>query len=299
MTRHKRIAGPALLALILIWALPTLAGSPIDETRKVDNDATISVENIAGEVIVKGWNKSEVKITGTLDKKAKKLEITGGGNRLSIKVEYPNRVRNINEGTHLEIMVPSGCDLEIDVVSADVSVDAVTGDVEIEAVSGEVLLRGSPSEVEVECVSGNLDIDVQTNSANLECVSGDIEVRGVRGELECSVVSGSITVDAGKHMKSLECETVSGDIAVRGELPEESNWSLEGHSGEILLELSGDVDAEFSIETFSGKIHDAFGHKAHRTSKYAPGSELEFVEGSGSASVEIEVFSGDVRVKHR
>jgi DUF4097 and DUF4098 domain-containing protein YvlB len=122
-------------------------------------------------------------------------------------------------------------------------------------------------------------------------------VRGVRRELECSVVSGSIEVDAGKDMTSLECETVSGDITVRGELPRQADWSLSAHSGDITVLLSGDVDAEFEIETFSGEINDVFGHQAHRTSKYAPGSELEATVGDGSASVEIEAFSGEVSVR--
>jgi DUF4097 and DUF4098 domain-containing protein YvlB len=294
-----RYTGLALLALALVWVLPAVAGSPIDETRQVDKDATISIENLAGEVIVKGWNRSEVQITGTLDDKAEELKITGGGDRLDIEVKYPDRVKNIDEGTRLEVMIPSGCDLEISVVSADIQVDAVRGDVEIESVSGEVMLRGEPADLEVETVSGNLDIDVVTDTADVACVSGDIEIKGVRKELECAVVSGNITVDAGKQMEALECETVSGDVTVRGTLPRKAEWSLAAHSGDILLELSGEVDAEFSIESFSGEIHDAFGHQAHRTSKYAPGSELEFTEGDGSATVEIEVFSGDVKIKQR
>jgi DUF4097 and DUF4098 domain-containing protein YvlB len=177
--------------------------------------------------------------------------------------------------------------------------DRVRGELDIETVSGDITLRGEPREVEVETVSGNLDLDATTEVAKLACVSGDITVKGVRRELECAVVSGDIRVMAGKEMSSLECETVSGDVTVEGELPEGADWSLAAHSGDIVLDLRGEVNAEFEIESFSGEIHDVFGHSAERTSKYAPGSELSCEVGNGSAKVEIEAFSGDVRVRQR
>ncbi len=283
---------------LLVAALPALAET-IDETHKVAKDGTISIEVLAGDVTVTGWNKSEVKITGTLDPKAESLDVRERGGDLEIEVEYPDDVKNV-KGSTLEIMVPVGCDVEISTVSCEVAVDEVEGEVEVETVSGTITMRGEPAEVEAATVSGNLDIQVQTDIASLACVSGTIDVSGVRRELECGVVSGSITVDAGKAMESLECETVSGDIDVVGQVPSDADWSLSAHSGDVTLTLLGKVNAEFSIETFSGDINDdAYGHKAHRTAQYAPGRELDFTEGDGSASVEIAAFSGDVTIRKR
>jgi DUF4097 and DUF4098 domain-containing protein YvlB len=172
----------------------------------------------------------------------------------------------------------------------------LVGGIELETVSGDITLRDEPASIEAATVSGDLDLDVKTDKAELACVSGDIVVKGVRRELECGVVSGEIEVWAGSDMEDLECETVSGDITVTGEMPDGASWSLAAHSGDITLVLTGRVDARFDIETFSGNINDTFGHEAKRTSKYAPGRELSFVEGEGKARVEIEAFSGDVRV---
>ena len=286
------------LFILALAALPSVARQTVDETRAVDEDATISIETLAGKVVVTGWDRDEVHITGTLDAKAEELEIDGGGSRLSIEVKYPDRVKEV-DGSELEIKVPRDASVELSTVSADVSIEAVRGELDVETVSGEVTLRGEPREIEVETVSGNLDLDVETETAAVACVSGDITVRGVRRELECAVVSGDIEVQAGREMISLECETVSGDITVTGELPEKADWSLAAHSGDIVLEIQGEVNAEFDIESFSGEIHDVFGHSAERTSKYTPGSELSCEVGKGSAKVEIEAFSGDVRVRQK
>jgi DUF4097 and DUF4098 domain-containing protein YvlB len=297
MKRHPIIPALAILALT-IAVLPAAAQRQVDETRQVDDDATIQIQTMAGSVTVTGWDKNEVHITGTLDEQAEELAIEGGGGRLSIEVKYPDRVKEI-DGSELKIMVPRGAEVDVSTIAADVAVDKVRGELDIETVSGEVMLRGEPREVEVETVSGNLDLDVETDVASVACVSGDIKVAGVRRELECAVVSGDIDVLAGKEMSSLECETVSGDVTVTGELPRGADWSLAVHSGDIVLNLQGEVNAEFDIESFSGEIHDVFGHAAERTSKYAPGSELSCTVGDGGAKVEIEAFSGDVKVRKK
>jgi DUF4097 and DUF4098 domain-containing protein YvlB len=286
-----------ILAVSLMLALPALADQSIDETRKADKDAVISIDNLAGSVTVTGWNRQEVKITGTLDDKAEELKISGDSKQLSIEVRYPDRVRNINEGSRLTIQVPAGCQLEIRTVSAEVTTDKTEGALEVKTVSGKVTLRGKPASVRAETVSGLIDVDVQTDRANLANVSGTIKVAGVRGDLSCRSVSGKIQVDAGKDLKTLGCDVVSGDITVTGQLARKAEWDLSAHSGNVNVELAGKVDARFRLKTFSGDIDDVMGHQAERTSKYAPGKELSFTEGGGDALVKVDVFSGRIRVK--
>ncbi len=286
------------VALCLALASPALAGQTIDESRKVNRDAVISIDNLAGSITVTGWNRGEVKIVGTLDDKAEELNITGDATQLAIKVRYPERTRSIKEGSRLEIQVPAGCRLEIASVSATIAVDRTEGALEAKTVSGDVVLRGKPASVRVESVSGEIDLDAQSDRASLASVSGDIKSTGVKRELSCRTVSGGIAVDAGKDLASLSCEVVSGSITVAGQLARKAEWDLSTHSGNVTIDLAGKVDARFRLKTFSGEIHDTFGHQASRTSKYAPGKELSFTEGGGDALVKVDVFSGDIRVRH-
>ena len=57
------------------------------------------------------------------------------------------------------------------------------------------------------------------------------------------------------------------------------------------------TSADFNVETFSGKIVNDFGHTPRRESEYAPGQELQFTLGSGSATVDVESFSGRVELR--
>ena len=309
MSRHVHIGGartprlvciPALILILgLVQNVVAAADRVIDETRKVDKDAIITVETIAGSVTVTGWNRGEVKITGTLGDEAEELRISGDSKQLAIKVQYPDRTGGIKHGSKLEIQVPTGSRLEISSVSADVSVDRTEGALEVKTVSGATSLRGKPASVRVETVSGMIDIDAATDRASVSCISGSITVAGVRRELTCNAVSGSIEIDAGKDLTSLKCEVLSGSIAVAGQLARKAEWDLSTHSGDVTVDLSGKVDARFRLKTFSGTIAEAFGHKAERTSKYAPGKQLIVTEGGGEALVKVDAFSGNIRVRRQ
>jgi DUF4097 and DUF4098 domain-containing protein YvlB len=288
-----------ICALSLVAVLPVLGAQTVDETRRVDRDAAITIKTLAGSVTVTGWNRQEVKVTGTLDDQAEELVITGDSKQLSIEVKYPERVKNLKDGSHLTIQVPSQGSVDVGTVSATIAIDKVEGSLEARSVSGAVTLRGKPSAVRAETVSGKLDLDAATDRARLSCVSGTITVAGVRRDLSCRAVSGNIRIAAGKDLAALQCEVISGDITVAGQLPRKAEWDLSAHSGNVQVDLAGKVDARLRLKTFSGKIHDVFGHQAERTSRYAPGQQLSVTEGSGDALLTVDVFSGEIRVQKK
>ena len=53
------------------------------------------------------------------------------------------------------------------------------------------------------------------------------------------------------------------------------------------------------MSSFSGDIENCFGQKSRDTSKYTPGSELNFTQGKGGARVEIETLSGEISICDR
>jgi len=297
MSGRTRTLRLAIMTIGLLAAVAATAGDKIDETRKVDADAEIHINNLAGTIDVIGWDKNEVRIEGTLDDKAKKLEITGNDSDLSIKVKYPRKTRNIR-GSELTIHIPRGCRLETESVSCDVTVRDVDGPVEIESVSGEITVTGKPRSVEIASVSGVIEVDTETDEVEIESVSGDIFVNNVSRRLSLSCVSGDVEIRS-DSLDDFEFNTVSGKLDLTARPARNGRWEIDCHSGEVTLNLPSDVDAEFEIDTFSGDIDDDFGHKAERTSKYAPGKELSFTQGDGSARITVSVFSGEVRIVKR
>ncbi len=294
-SRNFKIAVLASM-LALILAVPAVAQEEIDVTRDLSSDGRLSIENIAGSVIVSGWDKDEVHITGTLGKGTERLDVDGNRNRLKIEVILPRRARNV-KGSHLHINMPYGAELKVSTVSADIEVKDLRGELSLESVSGEIEVEADPAGFEAESVSGDLELIVGGEVLELATVSGDIVLKTqTPRELEIGTISGDVEV-LSKWVKRIDFESISGDLDFAGEIRERGSFNSQ--SGDLYILFSGDPDAEFEIGTFSGDIRNAFGPEPRKSNKFNLGKTLEFTAGDGRANIDIESFSGDIIIKTR
>jgi DUF4097 and DUF4098 domain-containing protein YvlB len=88
-------------------------------------------------------------------------------------------------------------------------------------------------------------------------------------------------------------ESVSGDVRAVLSLAEGGRVDMQSVSGDVKLRFGQPVNGEFDVETFSGDIENCFGPKPGRKSKYGPGTELRFTQGSGNGRVKVQTLSGD------
>ena len=252
------------LALIVFLTAVSLAPASrsVSRTVSAEPDGEVSIELIAGRIEVIGWDRDEVEVTGTVGDDVKELVVESEKGEVEIELEITrdDRGRSKDIEADLTIHVPRGSSIEIESVSARISVEGTSGPVEVESVSGGIEIRGSVTMADV------------------------------------SSVSGEILVASDEALTEGSFETVSGGIEVRAPF-QDGDFSFESVSGNIALYLPSGTSAEFSVETFSGKIANDFGHTPRSASEYAPGQELEFTLGGGSATVDIESISGRVELR--
>jgi DUF4097 and DUF4098 domain-containing protein YvlB len=261
----------------------------------VDADARISISNVSGSIVVSGWDRQEVHITGTLGRNVEDLRVEGSRGNLEIEVEYPRLSGLRNAGADLEIKVPHGCHLEASTVNADMDVSDLTGRVSLTTVNGNIGIQGRPNRLSVRSVSGDFVLAVDSPRVEISTVSGDLVISGACARLTLESVSGDIDVSAGP-LEELKANTVSGDIEFRGHVAEDADLEFASQSGNVLFQVPEGLGAGFSIETFSGDIDSELGQRPERKSRYAPGKKLEFSVGSGRGSIDIATFSGDVEI---
>src|SRR5262249_42400040 len=230
--------------------------------------------------------KAEVEITGTLGDEYQKLKITGGKDRTTIEVDYPDddddddqadtdqrddRDRDRSHGRHyhhhcdyagsdLVIKVPRKCRIEADRVSAPITVADLSERVE------------------------------------LSSVSGDLEVQGSAREVKLCTVSGDILLRDGKSLENAQANSVSGTLRTQANLRSGGSFKFETVSGDVELKLPSSIGADFKVSTFSGRITNDFGAKVEKASSYLPSEELSFSVGSGGARVSVQSFSGSIRI---
>jgi DUF4097 and DUF4098 domain-containing protein YvlB len=331
--RHP-VQSAAILLAVLCGADAGAAQTPIDRTVATPATGTVEVFNISGEIRVVGWDRSEVRVTGTLGEGTERLDVATSGDRVRIEVVIPRGAREVEEST-LEVRVPSRKNVTARGVSAEVAVSGVTGNVDAQSTSGSVEVTGSPATLRAASTSGDIEVEVTTarleanstsgsvrvggtvrESLTAESVSGDVEVTAPAPEILAKSVSGNVTLSGAS--RRLSVSTVSGDMEVRnarlqygsfesvsgglqlaGQLEPDAAVNAQSHSGDIVLALPASISARFEVSTFSGDIRNSFGARSERRNEHGPGEDLRFTTGNGGALITVKTFSGDVELERR
>jgi DUF4097 and DUF4098 domain-containing protein YvlB len=287
------------------FVAPAFAATPINQTRPLDADGSVSIGNVAGSITVRTWDQPQVKITGSLGDGVEKLIVEGDARSLRIEVKYPednNGMFGWGSGKRtapstLEVTLPRKASVDVEAVSASVDVQGVFGRrLGVESVSGRVdVSRSAPGEGEFQAVSGDLELWLDTANLSVSSVSGDVNAHGaLTGEIELESVSGHIEL-AARKVRRLEVSTVSADAILSLALADGARLDAESVSGDVRISLPASASARLSLESFSGDIDSPVGRVERE--EYGPGSSLDARLGGGSAQVQIETLSGDIEIR--
>lgn len=281
-------------ALMMLASFTAFAGKPVEESWDLDADAMVSIENIAGVIEIKGWDRNEARLTGELGNSVEELEVSASDSSLHINVANRNE-RNV-DNTELRLMVPRGASVDASAVSADIEISDMDNEkLTASSVSGNVGVRASSLRVSVESVSGDVEFGGKTERISAESVSGDIDLSGISGEVSATTVSGDMELQ-GDLFESCKLETVSGDMTVFAAVSRNGKLRAESMSGDVTIILPASQSGIFKAQSFSGRISTDFGSVDH--AKHGPGSHLKYVAGNGDAEVRVESFSGNIKLKH-
>ena len=286
----------------VVCALPLAAfagGNPID--RKVAADATgeVVISNVSGTVDVRGWDRNEVQVTGTVGRGVDRVDVDSSSGRTVVKVVLPHGSSH-DGSADIEVSVPRGSSVEVSAVSADVTSHGVLGTQRIKSVSGEVTADISGNESEVSSVSGDVTVrgDGKAISLRVKSVSGSLDLTNTAGKVDVVTVSGDARVHMG-DTSEVRGRTTSGNLEVSGKLTRDGRVDVEGVSGDITLRLSAPGGLSMDIESFSGDIEGCLANNVERVSKYGPGTRLNVRTVEAGARVRAKTLSGDIDICDR
>ncbi|MDG2527006.1 DUF4097 family beta strand repeat-containing protein [Stenotrophomonas sp. HITSZ_GD] len=290
----KALPVTAFLIAAAIVAGPVAAQTAVNQSHPLSSGGRVEIDNVAGEVRVRGWDRNEVSLTGELGP-GQRLEVQSSANRVQLRVVYPQN--RSSDGAQLELRVPRGVDLQAQTVSATLDMsDVDVKRLQAQTVSGSLTAQGKARESQLSTVSGSLTSRVATERLRANTVSGRLRAEGgPSGDVSVQTVSGSIGLQAGQ-VSRLRAETVSGsmDLGVARFAPGGS-IDLQTVSGRIDLGLPKDVSAQLRVETFSGDIQSDAGEV--QRPEYGPGRHLDVRLGGGNGDIDINSHSGSVRVR--
>jgi hypothetical protein len=280
------------------------AQQTIDRRLDASADGELEVANTAGEIVVEGWERNEVHVTGQLAENVDRLDVLADEQRVSVRVVLkPNRDQRGGDwwgaGTQLHVRAPRGMSLDVSAVSADVEIRGMRAEQRVASVSGDVETEAFAAEVRVQTVSGDLRVtgNTATGVIRANTVSGDVDVSNVAGEIWAESVSGDVSLRAGT-IGRVHAKTVSGEISAAAQLDDASRLEGTAVSGDVDFAFTGSVAGDYRLDTFSGDIASCFGPQASNANGDRPpsGRQVRFREGNGTARVEATTHSGDISV---
>jgi DUF4097 and DUF4098 domain-containing protein YvlB len=269
----------------------------VDTTVRLDRGGAVDLSLISGKIRVTGWDRSDVKISASIE--SGYLRFNANSSRVSLSVEDTDsegrRGRRHNDvgDARYDVSVPRGSRLILEAVSGDVISKGSQGEIEATSVSGDVDVTDGVRTVSAEAVSGSVHAAQVNGNLRTETVSGDVRVENVTGDVEASTVSGSIRL-VGLQSKDVRSESVSGDIVYTGTIEPSGRYSFESHSGTLRLNIPRGAGAQFSVETFSGDLSTDFPVTIPPQPGRRREGRVEFTVGDGRAKVTAQTFSGSI-----
>jgi DUF4097 and DUF4098 domain-containing protein YvlB len=257
-----------MLTTILTGTLLSVAAvQQTDTVIAVQPGARLDIEAFGGEVVVRTWSRNEMRIEADHSSRTR-LGISHSQSAVRLRSRSSRGVANVD----YEITVPAGTDVEVNGTFLGARMEGELGEVRVETVHGDIAISGASGFVYLYSVQGNVELSDTEGDANIHSVNGSLRMSNVTGR-------------------------VNGSIRYGGTIENRGRYKLSTHSGNVTLSAAQDINATVSVSTFSG--HFDAGFPITLTGTTTEGRRFSFTVGDGSARIDLESFSGDIRIERR
>jgi hypothetical protein len=243
----------------------------LERRTEAESKAVVSLCVNEGDVIVRGWDRNEVRARaegeGTLRlltqnvRPAPRVEVL-----VSEEKDAELGAGDCGSNETIELTVPRGATVVIESRTGHVEV-ADVAEARVKVLSGDVDVRRISRAVKVSCLSGDVSISDSTGQVRVDTVSGDVEARNLRttsagDNFEAKSVSGDVTIEGVAH-GNVTGSATSGQILYTGALARGGSYDFRTISGDVMLELpanasfnlhakvivSGEIVTDFPVKT--------------------------------------------------
>jgi len=273
-----------LLLSLPFSSLAQQGGARLEKTLDATLAPSISLTNITGHVVVKGWDKLLIHLVSTtssprVDAQMETMPSRGPAEKLRLETLLrDNGVSTKEKITDYLLEIPLASSLDLHNFEGDVLVEKLQGDVGIET-------GGAP--IEVDDVGGHLAV---------RSLAGNIRISRAAGRVEANSVCGDLYLlsPTGTHLRA---DTTSGKIVFEGDFVPAALYQLSTWNGNVDVFTSPNGSFELDAKSIKGKVvrdpEVTLRPKPRRSLSY-PGTN-GFI-GAGKATVEIKSFSGIIHI---
>jgi len=276
-----------LAQLVLAMAVVT----PTDQTVNVTKGTKLDVNNFAGDVVVKVWDKDAVRIEATHSDR-ETVDIKQGEQVLTV------RSRSTRGGPPRSLdytfSVPKWMAITVSGNYADVTMDGVGADVTVDTTRGDIKVVGGSGFVSLKSVQGEITLEKAKGRVEVRAVNEGIHLADISADLSAESTNGSLILDR-IDSANVDLYTVNGNISYDGPIKDKGLYRLTTHNGSIAMPVGDKTNATLTLRTYNGGIRSTFqlpGDAGERRNK-----RLTLTLGNGGAHVELESFGGTISLR--
>lgn len=281
------------IAIALTLAQPAVRQTTpqTDETIAVQRGARLVVNNFAGEVVVRGWEKDALRVVARHQSRTR-VNIRPGNSGVSITSSGQMGPASVD----YEISAPTWMAVRIEGTYNFVNVEGTQAEITANTVRGDVVIKGGSGVVTAKSVEGEVQVSGARGKVTASSVNEKVTITDTTGDISAESVNGNITM-TGIDGKIVDATSVNGTIVYEGRLADAGHYSFSTHNGEVILGIPETANATFTFRTYQGSINTDFTLDGYTPRDARRGRRVTGTLGNGSADVNLETFGGSIRLR--
>jgi DUF4097 and DUF4098 domain-containing protein YvlB len=288
-TRARRaflLSATASLTFTIFISAAHAAESRKEAKIDIAPGGTVNIVNGAGSVTLHSGSGHQVLATYAVhsDKVEVDQNLSADKQRLELRTHaLPGQQPTADEArVDYEITVPAGISVNVDTTSAPITADGVNGDIGLSSETGQISVHNaSKSHVRVRSMTAQVILtDISLTRVDIQSAGGAVHLKNVTGQ-------------------RVSAATTSGSIEYRGDCSGGGDYLFTTHSGAIDVMLPPIASVDLTARSTNGTVENDFPlqEKTHNSFVPMQGRSFAGTSNSGSSSVELQSFSGKIRVK--
>jgi len=197
----------------------------------------IVLDNIHGNLSLKGEDVTEIKVTGHKSVRAfnktdadrgneqSQIKVERQGDLLFIRADEPHNARMLSISADLDVTVPKGIDIEARGRNGDLTIEDVNGSVDVTSGRGDVRLTDIGKDVKIE--------STRTGLVRATGIRGNLDLQGRGSEVQLEKIDGQVTIN-GEYGGTLEFRELAKPLRFNSQ---RTDFRVERVPGSITLDL--------------------------------------------------------------
>jgi len=287
LSARNRIRRVSALGVTALLSSSAFCADARKEFRlDVVSGGTVTLTSIAGSISLKPASGHQILVAYAA--KSNKIEVDQSATSDHRRIEITTHALSDQKPTadearvDFEISVPAGVSVTVNAATATITAENLSGDISLSSDTGQINVH--------DAARSNLQVRTVTGSVSLSNLNGShVEVTSNTGAVQLNNVNGP----------KVKIGTGSGNITYNGDCSGMGNYILTTHSGTIDMSMPQTASVDITARSVSGTVENDFplSQKTHTSFVPQTGRSFAGTSNSGASSVQLQSFSGRIRVK--